>query len=139
MTFVLVLNYIKYAKSALRVCLYTPVESNFNIYCIAYSLNLTFTTLQYPTYHNLIPCSPTDSYILVQNQKFFTKHCPVYLVVKDKTQSISYLSVKVVALGHGTWEKLPGIGVKFHHASIRTTADTQLNESSHQCMEVQTN
>ena len=48
--------------------------------------------------------------------------------------------MKVVALGQRTWEKLPGIGigVKFHHASIRTTADTQLNESSHQCWQVQT-
>ena len=49
--------------------------------------------------------------------------------------------MKVIALGQRTWEKLPGIGigVKFHHASIRTTADTQLNESSRQFYEVQTN
>ena len=61
---------------------------------------------------------------------------------RDKTQSISYLFMKVIALGQRTWEKQPGIGisVKFHHASIRTTADTQLNEySHHQCWEAQTN
>ena len=83
--------------------------------------------------------TPTSQY---KTKRLSAKSGQIYLEIRDKTQLISYLSMRDIALGQRTWEKQPGIGisVKFHHASIRTTADTQLNEySHHQCWEAQTN
>ena len=72
--------------------LFVHDQKQFSIYCIAYSLNFVLTTFQYPTDHNLIPCSPSDSFIIVQNKKFLTKHCPVNKTKPNRYHMCSWKS-----------------------------------------------